>query len=474
MPNNEMYYAANNGISKKLCLFNISDKSFKKIQERHIASKKKIAFHKGKLSIVDESSQKSIKISGNIPKKLNVNHGQNFIFISHEQTYLTHGFHKYPAKFFPELPKWLIQKYSNKGDCILDSFSGSGTTNIEALLLERDSIGIDIDPFARFISKVKTTKLNLKQLESTQEKIFQSLMKYKSELIKAEYLPNFPYMNHWFRLDVIKELAYIKQTILRLNATQNIKNFYLLCFSSIIRSVSNASNECTRTVVRKKYVNDIQPYGTLQAFYNTVVSNTLKYIDFHDLRPKGIKIKFPNNMDARNIKISENSIDMALTSPPYINAVDYPRTHQLELYWLGFYSDTLVNLKKRHIGTENVYVKDYKEFKRIGIRLLDEKLINVFKKDPRRSYIAYKYFIDMQKNLKEIYRVLKKGGRYVIVVGNNNIRGENFENWKYLSEIATNIGFTRETYFSSEIIRHFMRFNKKDKIKMDWVIVLQK
>lgn len=449
------------------------DASFKFIKNKHCADSKKIKFYQEQ-SLKDNSFKNRIKITGNIPKKLEFKPGQNFVFISHEQTYLTHGLHKYPAKFFPELPKWLIEKYSKKGDCILDPFAGSGTTNLESLVLERNSIGIDVDPFARFVSKVKTTKINLKQLKLMQNKIFESLLSYNDKALNIENIPKFPYIEHWFNAYVVLELAYIKQIILDLKTTDNIKNFYLLCFSSIIRDVSNASNECTRTVIRKKYVNDIKPLGTLQAFYDKVLFNILKYEDFHRIYPKGIKVKFPVNMDARNIKVSEESIDMALTSPPYINAVDYPRTHQLELYWLEFFSNSLSDLKKKYIGTENVYFKDYKSLHLIGIDSLDNKLTKVFKIDPRRSYIAYKYFIDMNSNLEQVYKALKKNGKYVIIVGNNNIRGEVFENWKYLLELAKKVGFFKETHFSSEIIKHFMRFNKKDKIKKDWVIVLRK
>ena len=77
-----------------------------------------------------------IRVDGDIPVDLPVNDGDRFLFISYDQSILTHGLHKYPAKFFPELPRWLIQRYSEKQDRILDPFSGSGTTNVEALRLE--------------------------------------------------------------------------------------------------------------------------------------------------------------------------------------------------------------------------------------------------------------------------------------------------------------------------------------------------
>ena len=80
----------------------------------------------------------------------------------------------------------------------------------------------------------------------------------------------------------------------------------------------------------------------------------------------------------------------------------------------------------------------------------------------------------MEKNLKEVYRVLKVNGRYVIVVGNNRIRGETFENWLYTMKMAEKIGFRVENYFASEIIKHFIKVPREERINTDWILVLQK
>ena len=88
---------------------------------------------------------------------LQIKNGASYLFISHDQRALTHGIHKFPAKFFPELPRWIIKRYSRAGDLILDPFMGSGTTNLEASILGRNSVGIDVDPLARFLAAVKTT-----------------------------------------------------------------------------------------------------------------------------------------------------------------------------------------------------------------------------------------------------------------------------------------------------------------------------
>ena len=60
------------------------------------------------------------------------------------------------------------------------------------------------------------------------------------------------------------------------------------------------------------------------------------------------------------------------------------------------------------------------------------------------------------------------------MVGNNRIRGEIFENWKYILAIAESVGFSVRNYFGSEIINHFIKVPREERINTDWVIVLEK
>ena len=101
----------------------------------------------------DEARQ--TRIEGTIPANLAVNDGDRFLFVSKDQRSLTHGLHKYPAKFFPELPRWIIERYTNEAGMVLDPFCGSGTTNLEALLLGRNSMGVDVDEFAKMVARTK-------------------------------------------------------------------------------------------------------------------------------------------------------------------------------------------------------------------------------------------------------------------------------------------------------------------------------
>lgn len=424
--------------------------------------------------IVNNFGESIVRVDGDIPVNLPAKDGDRFLFISHDQSFLTHGLHKYPAKFFPELPRWLIKRYSQENDWILDPFAGSGTTNVEALLSKRNSIGIDVDPFSRFVSKVKVTPLSEKELKLAQKVLLDAILDYRPSLVAESDLPDFPYRDHWFNKEILLELTYLKKQIQSLNTDDTVKDFFKVCLSSIIRSVSNADDNCTRTVIRKKLNKLVKPSDALNRFAKTVLVKVPKMVMFSQNYPSDITADFPGDMDARNIKYETDHFDLAVTSPPYVNAVDYPRTHQLEMYWLGFAQDSLTSLKKQNVGTESVSVHHYKRRHEIGIPEADSVIANIFEIDPRRAFIAFKYLEDMGKNLTEVYKVLRKGGRYIIVVGNNRIRGKLFENWKYFMPIAENIGFEVETYFGSEIIKHFVKMPRKERIHTDWILVLRK
>ncbi len=424
--------------------------------------------------IINKFGERIIRVDGDIPVDLPVTTGDRFLFISYDQTVLTHGLHKYPAKFFPELPRWLIRRYSMELDTVLDPFSGSGTTNLEALLLKRNSVGIDVDPFSRFLSKVKVTPLEENELKYCQIQLLKQVVEYHNTKVSEKDIPLFPYSDNWFNKETILELAYMRKIITSLDASEDTKDFFKICFSSIIRSVSNADDNCTRTVIRKKLNKRVYPADALEKFVETVLVNVPNMIDFSKICPRYIRIELPPDNDARDIKYPVNYFDLAVTSPPYANAVDYPRTHQLEMYWLDLAKGSLTPLKKRHVGTESVSAKDYETLHLIGIQSADVILSKIFERDRRRAFIAYKYLEDMKSNLIQVRRVLKEGARYVVVVGNNKIRGEFFENWKYIIEMAEDIGFGIESYFGSEIIKHFIKVPREERINMDWVLVLRK
>ena len=243
-------------------------------------------------SYLDREKPSLTVIDGDIPLEFDIPTGASILIISHTQSYLTHGLHKFPAKFFPELPRWVIRKYSNKDHVILDPMAGSGTVNLECLLEKRDSIAIDIDPFARLLIKVKTTPLSPS-----------SLVEVKDWLVKnidgsPEYpplIPDFPLRDDlWFIPYVSMELGTIKAHVDRIperfrrygdKEAKDLKDFFSICFSSIIREVSNADTHCTRTVVRKARPKKVPPGMAIKRFKETLKKQVPKLSLIHISEP---------------------------------------------------------------------------------------------------------------------------------------------------------------------------------------------
>ena len=425
-----------------------------------------------------------LEFEGDIDPDFDIPMGGEILIISKDQSYLTHGIHKFPAKFFPELPRYLIRKYSEKGDIVLDPMCGSGTVVLESMLNNRIGVGLDIDPMAQLITKVKTTPIDSELLSIAAYDLVSQINSMSNDSDYLPQIPEFHYRDSWFRPFVLRELAIINDSInLLLAKHQNqpvwldIGDFFRVVLSSIIRDVSNADPHCTRTVLRKKVIKKIGERDTYSKFSERLFRQCQSMSDLYDIS-KTLEINYVQLPvgDAADTGLSSDSINLAVTSPPYINAVDYPRTHQLEMYWLGLLgAGPLSNVKRKYIGTEVVYKDEYGTLRTTNYETLDPILEKIYDSDPRRSYIVFKFFQDMKSQLAEVYRVLKPGGRYCLAIGSNTIRGVEVRSDTILSEIAvSDIGFELERSFFSKLIRHFIRIPRPERMLGEWILVLRK
>jgi len=442
---------------------------------------------KGEIST--ESGSGILEFSGDIDSCFEIPDGAEILIYSKDQSYLTHGIHKFPAKFFPELPRYLIDHYSAKDATVLDPMCGSGTVILEAFLRNRSAIGIDIDPMARLITKVKTTPIEPYALARAYDWLLDRIVHSKSDSEFRPAIPEFNYRDNWFRDFVLHELGIIRDAIYEIKESSiaaslpphgitAIYDFLRVVFSSIIRDVSNADPHCTRTVIRQKLLRNIRPGETIHRFQDALNLQLEGMQSLYTIT-QDLKLKTPvlPEANAASTGLEAETVDLSVTSPPYINAVDYPRTHQLEMYWLGLVEDgPLSNMKRRYIGTETVYKKEYSQLRTTGIMSLDPLLSKIYDKDPRRSYIVAKFFEDMKQQLSETFRILRPGGHYCLAIGNNMIRGHIVNSHSILTEIATSddVGFTLERSFFSGVIRHFIRIPRKERMAGEWVLVFKK
>lgn len=352
-------------------------------------------------------------------------------FIGRQVSYYTHGIHRFPAKFIPQVPRFCLERYSKPEDVVLDPFMGSGTTLLEALLLGRDAYGIDIHPLAKLIAKVKITPLPTDSLKATSERLLSAIAADKED--NSGFIPSMENFDHWFRPGVAKSLATIKKHIWRLPDTP-AKDFFKICFSSIIRRVSNSDVDSLMpevTTFKKKLIEQGKvDFDVMSRFENTVRLRILDIVDLSRALEKSRK-KFKHDPqaqiignDARDIELDDSDVDIAITSPPYASAVHYLTAHKLEMHWLGMiFPDE--DLESRVIGTARAYAEDYNSWEPGGLHPDVDTLVRKICVDDRKTgYIVHKYFADMKRNLEEVHRVLNRNGVYCLVVGEKCYEGD--------------------------------------------------
>lgn len=386
----------------------------------------------------------------------------------------THGMFKYPCKFIPEIPRWAINAFlSNKDGIVFDPFAGSGTTLLEANVNSLNAFGTEIDDIAKLIIKVKTTKLSIKQLETLEDE-YHNIVEIITQDKAEKYCPEISNILHWFSEKTINELGRMKIYIDNIDDV-DVKDFLKLCMVSIIKKVSYADDTSPKPYVSNKIKKS--PPSVDKEFASVFRRYKQMMIELLNIKKMGnTKILKGTAVDF----LVPDGIDLAITSPPYINAFDYGRTMRFENLWMSTLTEEELREKKQqYIGTEKINIEKEKNSLHVLERssLLSEYYYQIVEKDKKRALIVKKFFEDMEDNLHEIYRQMNTGGKYILVIGNSTIRNVNVESWKVLEEIANKIGFRTLLNFNYIIQNPYIRIPRKGmggKINKDYVLVLEK
>ncbi len=419
------------------------------------------------------TTEKTVLTVRELPKSNSLN-GRTVTFhsdIVRKVSDYTHGLHDYPAKYIPQIPKWAIN-YSklHPGDTVLDPFCGSGTTLVEARLMGIDSYGIDINPLARLLAKAKVTPLCSEEPHSLY-KISTDLLKNiaadKDTKEAERYLNLHSNWRYWYDEKTITRLAKIKYNIENFTPSigkndkdaENLKQFFLICFSSILKKCSYFDEKQIKVLRSKeKFKAGISdPY---EAFKKALNSQVPKMVQFTNkcLETPSCEAKIIGN-DAKSIHLPNDSIDLVVTSPPYINAIDYPFAHKYNLLILGLLKpDDYRPHSRDYIGvSERVLLKKtYNDIKLTGDAEIDFLIKKIYDVDKIRAYIMWEYFTDMRTVFKEVYRVLDKDGKFIIVVGSNYIRKNYVPTHLLLKKIAEKEGLLPNIKFFHRIQRRFL------------------
>ena len=353
----------------------------------------------------------------------------------------THGLHPYIAKFMPQYPNLFIKLFSKEKETVLDPMCGSGTTLIESLLNNRNAVGVDIDPLARLMTQVSTTKITNSITEELNEKWLPKILKQKKSIKPKDYdLDIVPNHSLWFRDDILAGIFFVKDEIESIDSPKS-KGIARIALSRIIKEVSNAD---PRDAMPE--INHDEPVNLSADIFNSFTKSlafTLGRVSSFSDRMKSlnndVKAKVVNN-DARNIKLSNNEVDLIITSPPYAYAMDYARMHKLSIFTaLGISNESLRELSREYVGTDRVSVKEEPEYTP-EIKFAIPFIKKLKEKNLRRGISLHKYLLDMSQITKECVRVLKKNHYFIYVIGDSTLGKNEFSSATALKKMSENEG----------------------------------
>ena len=161
--------------------------------------------------------------------------------LSNKTNTLTHGLHRFAAKFIPQIPAWALDNFAHEDSVVLDPFMGSGTTLVEGTTRAGTYIGVDIDPLARFIAGAKTVKVDHNRVIELGDEI--RMLWSKPAATLQPPMPDIQNFDHWFEIEQWGWLQSLREVILVLEGSDAERNFLLAVFSSCLRRVSRADDQ---------------------------------------------------------------------------------------------------------------------------------------------------------------------------------------------------------------------------------------
>ncbi len=325
-----------------------------------------------------EEQKELIKRRGSYYKTIDGQFTDYFHIIQKNQTrsvnqYLTHWIYPYKGKFHPQMIRALLNIIGLKeGDIVFEPFSGSGTTALEAQLLGINFVGIDISPLCVIQGKVKTESIY----------VLDEILNIKDEVI-FKLLPSlFNLETDYYRF------------IEKLTSDKRVRNFYKMA-----RLLAISDNSRRNRNFRTSFIKNL----------NLMIVSLKDFIEIKErlsLKLGDVKIEIG---DSRDVKLSDNSIDGIITSPPYSIALDYVQNDVHSFKDLGY--DVL---KMRN---------DF-----IGVRGSGRSRVELYNEDMKKSY-------------SEMYRVLKPNKYAVIVIGNATYQGDKVKTVEFTIEYMESLGF---------------------------------
>ena len=350
-----------------------------------------------------------------------------------------HSVHPFPARMAPGLALDLISE-SREPLRILDPMAGSGTVLAVAQSKGHHAVGVDLDPLAVLISRVWTTAIDVSAVQDTASTVLQHARRIFASLRTRDAYPRNAdpgtrdFTRYWFDDYARRQLASLAMAI-QPTRDSAIREALWCAFSRLIISKQSGASlamDLSHSRPHRKFKR--APAKPFRKFLSAADHVSTSCIDGRS--GTGTPETQVYEGDARHLDFRDGTIDLVITSPPYLNAIDYLRCSKFSLVWMGYSISELRRLRSTTVGTEvGMDAGDDQEIQGI---LSDLKLYP--KLQARQEAMLARYINDMKRAVGETSRVLGGRGRAVYVVGENTVRGTFIRNATIVEAVANTAG----------------------------------
>jgi SAM-dependent methyltransferase len=350
--------------------------------------------------------------------------------------------HPFPARMAASIP-WNELRRGTAPLRVLDPMAGSGTTLVVARSLGHAPIGFDTDPLAVLLARTWCADLTEASTVRLAERVCESAKRRASKLSLRDAYPSGAdeetkaFVRYWFDPTNRRQLAALADTISEVPYKAPRDVLWCAFSRMIITKQAGASLALDVAHSRPHKVLDknvIRPVDHFLRAVRIVMAAAPFRADAETNAPRAV-VKMA---DARKLPLAPETIDIVISSPPYLNAIDYLRGHKFSLVWMGHSVRALRDVRAENIGTEvsaDIKIEDKK------IAAAMERMGDLKNLPLRQRRCLGRYVADMDRTIAEIHRVLVPGGRAVLVVGDCTMRGVYVRNSGALAYLGEQHGF---------------------------------
>jgi len=344
--------------------------------------------------------------------------------------------HPFPARMAPGIALDALGE-SKTPLRVLDPMAGSGTVLAVARSKGHYAFGVDMDPLAVLLAGVWTRTVEPELInEKAKEVLARAKSAFRSLSVGAAYPTGSDeetrtFIRYWFDDYARRQLTALAQAISRVR--HDVTRDALWCGFSRLIITKNAGASLAMDLShsrphREHSVAPVKPFRRFLSAVDVVVTNC-PHVGSQSVGPA----TFVNQGDARKLQVEDKSIDLVLTSPPYLNGIDYVRCSKFSLVWMGHNVDALREIRGASVGAE---AGSLEALEAPWVKYLIKQLHLKPALSPRNHALLARYVWDMGKALTEVSRVLRRGGRAVYVIGDSTTRGTFIRNSDIVEFVA--------------------------------------